>query len=179
MKNASNSGYYFYGSADRTFGSPGHLYLSGNDRAEGIPVAHVLAARKGHIPGNGNPGRRRDEPEKVHIFSADIQRGRGWPSSLLILSLQNILPLNPEHLAGVSWDLSFNTAASFVSNTNWQAYSGESALSYLSQSAGLTVQNFISAAVGISVLFVLIRGFVTKNKAGIGNFWKDLTRVTL
>lgn len=96
-----------------------------------------------------------------------------------ILMIQNILPLNPEHFKAVSWDLAFNTAASFISNTNWQAYSGESTLSYLSQSIGLTVQNFLSAATGIAVLFALIRGFIQRKQRTIGNFWRDLIRVTL
>jgi len=93
--------------------------------------------------------------------------------------LQKYLPLNPEKMGNVSWDLAFNTAASFTSNTNWQAYSGESTLSYLTQSLGLTVQNFLSAAVGIAVMFALIRGFIAKQQTTIGNFWKDLTRITL
>ncbi len=93
--------------------------------------------------------------------------------------LQGLLPLNPEGIKGTSWHLAFNTSASFVSNTNWQAYSGESTLSYLSQSLGLTVQNFVSAAAGIAVLFVLIRGFILKKKTTVGNFWVDLTRTTL
>jgi K+-transporting ATPase ATPase A chain len=93
--------------------------------------------------------------------------------------LQRILPLNPEEIKGTSWHLAFNTAASFVSNTNWQAYSGEAALSYLTQALGLTVQNFVSAAAGIAVLFVLIRGFILRQKTTVGNFWVDLTRTTL
>ena len=93
--------------------------------------------------------------------------------------LQGSLPFNPEKIGGTSWDLAFNTAASFVSNTNWQAYSGESTLSYLTQALGLGVQNFVSAAVGISVLFALIRGFAARNQTTIGNFWKDLTKITL
>ncbi len=93
--------------------------------------------------------------------------------------LQAILPFNPEGLAGVDWALAFNTAASFVSNTNWQAYSGESTLSYFTQSIALTVQNFVSAGAGIAVLFVLIRGFIQKKQSGIGNFWIDLTRSIL
>lgn len=97
----------------------------------------------------------------------------------LMQILQNVLPFNPQGLGSVSPDLAFNTAASFVSNTNWQAYSGETTLSYLTQSAGLTVQNFISAAVGIAVLFVLIRGFILKSNTGVGNFWVDITRITL
>src|SRR5699024_5494065 len=82
-------------------------------------------------------------------------------------------------IGGNSWDLSFNTTASFITNTNWQAYSGESQLSYLTQMLGLTVQNFLSAGVGIAVLFALIRGFTRVNKSGLGNFWRDLTRIVL
>ena len=97
----------------------------------------------------------------------------------LVQLLQGILPLNPQGFAGVRWDLAFNTAASFVSNTNWQAYSGESSLSNLTQMATLTVQNFLSAAVGVAVLFALIRGFILKKEKTIGNFWHDLTRAVL
>jgi K+-transporting ATPase ATPase A chain len=96
-----------------------------------------------------------------------------------IQMLQNVLPLNPENMPATSWDLAFNTAASFVTNTNWQAYAGETTLSYFTQSIGLTVQNFISAAVGIAVLFALIRGFVARKQETIGNFWKDITRAVL
>ncbi|MEG1603671.1 MAG: potassium-transporting ATPase subunit KdpA [Cloacibacillus sp.] len=96
-----------------------------------------------------------------------------------ILMLQRFLPLNPENITGMSWDLAFNTAASFITNTNWQAYSGESALSYFSQSVGLTVQNFVSAAVGVAVLFALIRGFSRVQQRGVGCFWTDVTRAVL
>ena len=97
----------------------------------------------------------------------------------LMQLLQGILPLNPEGFGGVRWDLAFNTAASFVSNTNWQAYSGETSLSYFTQMTALTVQNFLSAAVGVSVLFALIRGFILKKEKTIGNFWHDLTKAVL
>jgi len=103
----------------------------------------------------------------------------GFLFVFLIQLLQNILPLNPEHMKAVSWDLAFNTAASFVTNSNWQAYSGEASLSYLTQSVGLTVQNFVSAAVGIAVMFALIRGFIVKKQTTIGSFWKDIIRITL
>ena len=103
--------------------------------------------------------------------------------SLLVLTamlmLQGMLPLNPQKLPGLSWDLAFNTAVSFVTNTNWQAYSGESTMSYFSQAMGLAVQNFVSAAVGISVLFALIRGFFRVQSAGIGSFWRDVIRAVL
>jgi K+-transporting ATPase, KdpA len=98
---------------------------------------------------------------------------------MLLLMTQHSLPLNPQGIADTSWDLALNTAVSFVTNTNWQAYSGESAMSYLAQMAGLTVQNFVSAAAGIAVLFALIRGLRAGNAKGMGNFWADATRATL
>lgn len=96
-----------------------------------------------------------------------------------ILCFQNLLPLNPQGMGGMSWHLGFNTAASFTTNTNWQAYSGESSLSYFSQMIGLNFQNFVSAAVGIVVLFALIRGFVRVKERGLGNFYTDMTRTVL
>jgi len=92
---------------------------------------------------------------------------------------QDILPFNPQALAAVTPDSSFNTAVSFASNTNWQGYSGEATMSYLTQMLGLTVQNFLSAASGMAVLVALIRGFARRNTATIGNFWVDMTRGTL
>ncbi len=97
----------------------------------------------------------------------------------LLQRLQISLPLNPQRFANVSPDSSFNTAISFVTNTNWQGYSGESTMSYLTQMLGLAVQNFFSAATGIVVVIALIRGFVRHTASTIGNVWVDLTRVTL
>ncbi|RCX06407.1 MULTISPECIES: potassium-transporting ATPase subunit KdpA [Kosakonia] len=96
-----------------------------------------------------------------------------------MLMLQGFLPLNPQNLPGLSWHLALNTAVSFISNTNWQAYSGESTLSYFSQMAGLTVQNFLSAATGIAVVFALIRAFSRRSMETLGNAWVDITRITL
>jgi K+-transporting ATPase ATPase A chain len=96
-----------------------------------------------------------------------------------VLKLQGVLPLNPQHFPGVENLLAFNTAVSFVTNTNWQNYGGEQTLSHFSQMVGLTVQNFLSAATGIAVAFAFIRGFARKQVSGIGNFWVDVTRVTL
>jgi K+-transporting ATPase ATPase A chain len=93
--------------------------------------------------------------------------------------LQGVLPLNPQGFGAISPDSSFNTAASFVTNTNWQGYSGEATMSYLTQMLALTVQNFLSAATGIVVVMALIRGFARHSVASIGNVWADLTRVTL
>lgn len=97
----------------------------------------------------------------------------------LIQIFQKYLPLNPQGFDNLSWHLSLNTAISFVTNTNWQAYGGESTLSYFSQMVGLTTQNFVSAATGIAVFVALVRGLVLKQKNKIGNFWVDLTRATI
>ncbi len=97
----------------------------------------------------------------------------------VMLMAQGVLPLNPERLDGLSWHLAFNTAVSFVTNTNWQSYNGEKTLGYFAQSMGLTVQNFVSAAVGIAVLFAFLRGFTRVGSGHIGSFWKDTTRALL
>jgi K+-transporting ATPase ATPase A chain len=97
----------------------------------------------------------------------------------LLLRAQAALPFNPSRLGAVSPELSFNTAVSFATNTNWQAYAGETTMSYLAQMLALTVQNFVSAATGIAVLFAFIRGFTRRESAGVGSFWVDLTRATL
>jgi K+-transporting ATPase ATPase A chain len=93
-----------------------------------------------------------------------------------ILRLQHYLPLNPAGMGVISQHLAFNTAMSFTTNTNWQSYGGESTMSYLSQMVALTLHNFVSAAVGISVAVALIRGIARKESKGIGNFWTDLVR---
>ncbi|MGB8234120.1 MAG: potassium-transporting ATPase subunit KdpA, partial [Methanobacterium sp.] len=99
---------------------------------------------------------------------------------LFILQLiQNYLPLNPAQISGVRWDTAINTAISFTTNTNWQSYAGESTMSYLTQMLGMTVQNFLSASVGIAALLALIRGFTRQKSATIGNFWVDITRSIL
>lgn len=103
----------------------------------------------------------------------------GLITLFLLLIAQGSLPLNPQHLPGLSWHLALNTAVSFVTNTNWQSYGGESTLSYFSQMVGLTVQNFLSAASGIAVAFALIRGFANRSSSLLGNAWRDLTRITL
>lgn len=97
----------------------------------------------------------------------------------LLQGFQDLLPLNPEQLPAIQTDSAFNTAISFVTNTNWQGYAGESTMSYLTQMLGLTVQNFLSAASGMAVLVALSRGFIRRNSEFIGNFWVDMTRSTL
>ncbi|QEE37864.1 MULTISPECIES: potassium-transporting ATPase subunit KdpA [unclassified Methylobacterium] len=103
----------------------------------------------------------------------------GFAVLYAILRLQAFLPLNPAEQAAVAPDLAFNTATSFVTNTNWQAYGGETTLSYLAQMLGLTHQNFLSAATGIAVAVALIRGFARASTGTIGSFWVDVTRATL
>jgi potassium-transporting ATPase potassium-binding subunit len=96
-----------------------------------------------------------------------------------VLRLQDVLPMNPRGLAGIGADGAFNTAISFTTNTNWQWYSGEAALSNLSQMLGLVIHNFLSAATGIAIAFAIFRGFARRETGTVGNFWADMTRVTL
>jgi K+-transporting ATPase ATPase A chain len=124
----------------------------------------------------------------------DPQKGQGWLCYTLsmlafsfagfallyaILRLQQVLPLDPQGFAGMNPHLAFNTAISFVTNTNWQFYGGETTLGHLAQMAGLTVQNFLSAAVGIAIAAALARAFAANRGESVGNFWADLTRITL
>src|SRR4029450_1444843 len=103
--------------------------------------------------------------------------------SMLVLyfmqRLQQVLPLNPQAFGPVAPDLAFNTAASFTPNTNWQAYSGESTMSYFTQMAGLAYHNFVSAAAGMALAIAFIRGIARRERDTIGNFWVDMTRATL
>ena len=137
---------------------------------------------------------RRIEAPLYRLAGVDADREQGWLAygvGLLVFNglgvlavyalqrLQVVLPLNPQAMAGVAPDSAFNTAISFVTNTNWQGYGGESTMSYLTQMLGLTVQNFLSAATGIVVVVVLIRGFARHSAQAVGNVWVDLTRVTL
>jgi K+-transporting ATPase ATPase A chain len=116
---------------------------------------------------------------KRYGLSVLLFSGVGLLIVYALMRLQAGLPLNPQDLPNTTPHLAFNTAASFTSNTNWQSYGGESTLGYLVQMLGLTVQNFVSAAVGIVVVIVLIRGFARRSTRDLGNFWVDLTRCTL
>jgi K+-transporting ATPase ATPase A chain len=128
------------------------------------------------------------------VAGVDASRDMGWLEyamamlwfnllgALVVYALQRLqqfLPLNPQQMAAVSPDSSFNTATSFATNTNWQGYAGESTMSYLTQMLGLAVQNFVSAATGMAVLVAMIRGFARREASGIGNFWADLVRTTI
>lgn len=128
------------------------------------------------------------------LSGVDAQKGQGWLAYCVsvmmfslagfivlyaILRLQDVLPLNPAGMPAVSPDLAFNTAMSFVTNTNWQSYGGETTMSHLSQMLGLTVQNFVSGATGFAVAVALIRAFIGSGVRELGNFWVDMTRATL
>ncbi|HEX6698905.1 MAG TPA: potassium-transporting ATPase subunit KdpA [Solirubrobacteraceae bacterium] len=122
----------------------------------------------------------RGQDWKVYARSVILFSLAGWLVLFVILRTQTLHPFNPESFHSGTWDLSFNTASSFVTNTNWQFYGGETTLSYFSQMAGLTVQNFVSAATGIAVAIALIRGIMARRSATptLGNFWQDLVRAT-
>jgi potassium-transporting ATPase potassium-binding subunit len=152
----------------------------------GIYIAHVMEGRLGFAAGI--------ETNLYRLCGIRKDEEMGWLKYALALLLFNLLgvlvvyalqrlqlwlPLNPQQMANLSPDSSFNTAISFVTNTNWQGYAGESTMSYLTQMLGLAVQNFLSAATGIVVVIALIRGFVRHTAATIGNVWVDLTRATL
>jgi len=125
-------------------------------------------------------GSKGEEMSWQHYLMAILMfNALGFVLLFVMLLLQNYLPFNPQQLPGLSWHLALNTAISFVSNTDWQSYSGETTLSYFSQMVGLTVQNFVSAATGIAVAFALIRGFSRRSVSTLGNAWLDLTRITL
>lgn len=121
----------------------------------------------------------REQPWTAYALALILFNLGGFIFLYALLRLQDLLPLNPQGMGAVPEALSFNTAVSFVTNTNWQNYGGESTMSYLSQMLGLTTQNFVSAATGIALAVALIRGFARASARTIGNFWVDLTRSTL
>jgi len=156
----------------------------------GLYIAHVMEGRPIWPLRVGGSTERRI----YRICGIDPAKEMGWKQytiallifngigALAVYALQRLqlwLPLNPQHFSNVSPDSSFNTAVSFVTNTNWQGYSGESTMSYLTQMAGLAVQNFLSSATGIVVAIALIRGFARHDAKSVGNFWVDMTRSTL
>ena len=122
---------------------------------------------------------REEQTWRGYVFSLLVFSCVSMIFSYIILRLQHILPLNPQGLGPVDPGLSFNTAASFTTNTNWQNYPGESTMSYFSQMVALTFHNFISAACGIAVSAALVRGIARQRSRTVGNFWVDLVRINL
>jgi K+-transporting ATPase ATPase A chain len=144
---------------------------SGLDRALG-PLERLIYRSTGVRPDQ-------EMDWKIYARSVLLFSVAGWVFIYALQRLQGLLPANPQSLGAVTPDSAFNTATSFVTNTNWQGYGGETTLSYLTQMVGLTVQNFVSAAAGMAVLVAFIRGLARRNAATIGNFWADLTRSTI
>ena len=152
-------------------------YMTRVFRGERIPVMSTVLApleRTSYWLMRADPSIEQDW--KAYARSAVIFSALSWGGLYLILRTQGIHPFNPEDFASAPWDVTFNTTSSFVANTNWQFYGGETTLSYFSQMAGLTVQNFVSGAVGIAVCMAVIRGFVARSGQSLGNFWSDLIR---
>jgi K+-transporting ATPase ATPase A chain len=158
------------------------------------PLGGLLARVADGGPIRGFGWMQTVEAGLYRLSGIGVQEGMGWKAYALALLAFNVvgtvavyvlqrvqawLPLNPQGLANISPDSAFNTAVSFVSNTDWQGYSGEQAMSYLTQMLALTCQNFFSAATGIAVVFALIRGLSARSAKSIGNFWVDVTRTTL
>lgn len=156
----------------------------------GLYMAHV--AGRGAVPGMrwlglverllyraAGPAAAQDQGWRAYAFALLLFNAVGALFVYAVQRLQGALPLNPQSLPAVSADSSFNTAVSFVANTNWQGYGGEQTMSYLTQMLALAGQNFFSAATGIAVAFALIRAFGARSASSIGNFWADLTRSTL
>ena len=121
----------------------------------------------------------REQSWKEYALGFTIFNLIGIALLMALQMVQGALPLNPRHLPGVRWDTAFNTAVSFVTNTNWQSYVPESSVSYLTQMAGLAVQNFLSAAIGMAVALPLVRSFTRRESATVGNLWVDMTRAVL
>ena len=121
----------------------------------------------------------RGQDWKAYARSLLMVSGLFWLALYLILRTQTLHPLNPQGFHSGTWDVTFNTVSSFVTNTNWQFYGGETTMTYFSQMAGLAVQNFVSAAVGICVAVALIRGIAARTGTSLGNFWRDLVRTLL
>ncbi|MGA8217730.1 MAG: potassium-transporting ATPase subunit KdpA [Solirubrobacterales bacterium] len=125
------------------------------------------------------PSARTEQDWRAYAKTTIIFSGVFWLVLFVILRTQSIHPFNPEGFHSAPWDVTFNTTSSFVTNTNWQYYGGETTMTYFSQMAGLAVQNFVSAAVGMAVLAAVIRGFASRGAKELGNFWRDVTRTLL
>lgn len=162
-----------------TFSIPLGIYIYKVMVGENVFMTRILAPVENGIYKLMGVKSNEEMGAKRYASSVLVFSGIGFVILWLMQMVQSVLPLNPAEIKGTSWHLAFNTAASFVSNTNWQAYAGETTLSYLTQFLGLTVQNFVSAATGIAVLFALTRGFILKQKKTMGSFWIDLTRIVL
>ena len=169
----------FVGGADRAHAAAGRLHGARVPERARVPDAGAGAARAAHLPAAAASTRTASRTGRPTGAPWSCSALLFWLALYLILRTQGIHPFNPEGFNSGPWDLTFNTTSSFVTNTNWQFYGGETTLSYFSQMAGLAVQNFVSAAVGMAVLAAVIRGFASRGATALGNFWQDLTRTLL
>jgi potassium-transporting ATPase potassium-binding subunit len=155
------------------------LYMTRVFTGERTLLSPILRPVEAGIYWVGGVDARREQHWLTYTVAMLLFHVCGFIILYAVLRLQDVLPFNPAGESAVAQDLSFNTAVSFVTNTNWQNYGGESTMSYLSQMLGLTTQNFLSAATGIALAVALIRGFSRSSMRTIGNFWVDVTRCTL
>src|SRR5580658_4035334 len=140
---------------------------------------HFLAWAERPVYGMLGTGPKHEQTWQRYASAMIIFSAVSMALTYLIIRIQGSLPLNPQHLGEVTPALSFNTAASFLTNTNWQNYGGEETMSYFSQIGALTFQQFVSPAIGIAVAIAMVRGFSRRNSPTIGNFWVDMTRCVL
>jgi potassium-transporting ATPase potassium-binding subunit len=152
------------------------VYMARVYRSERVFLTPVLAPVERFTYRVMGVDPHREQDWKSYARTLILFSGLFFLALYLILRTQSIQPFNPQGFNSAPWDLSFNTASSFITNTNWQYYGGETTLSDFSQMAGLTVQNFVSAAVGMAVVAALIRGIVNRTSKSLGNFWQDVTR---
>ncbi len=160
-------------------GYPLGLYMARVYEGSGPALVRVLGRIEAPFYRLGGVDPKREMDWKKYALATLVFNLLGVLAVHLIARVQGALPLNPDAMASVTPEVSFNTAASFASNTDWQAYGGESTMSYLTQMLALTVQNFVSAATGMAVMVALVRGISRKQTSDLGNFWVDLTRGTL
>lgn len=155
------------------------LYMARVFAGDRTPLSPVLAPLEAGFYRLAGVDPRREQGWLAYTFGVMAFSLAGFLLLYAMLRLQAFLPFNPQGFGAVAPDLAFNTAVSFVTNTNWQSYGGETTMSHFSQMAGLTVQNFVSGATGIAVAIAVTRAFARSGVKELGNFWVDLTRATL
>jgi len=155
------------------------LYMARVFEGERVVLSPILGPLERAIYAFCRVDDRKEQHWTTYTASLLVFSAAAFLFTFVAQRLQQVFPFNPEHLGAVTPDSSFNTAVSFASNTNWQGYAGETTMSYFTQMAALTVQNFVSAAAGIALAIALIRGFARASAKTVGNFWVDLTRGTL
>ena len=155
------------------------FYMARLFQGERTPLSPLLLPIERALYGVAGISSEKEQSWRAYTLAMLAFNGAGFLLLYVLMRLQAYLPLNPQSFAGVAPDLAFNTAMSFTTNTNWQAYGGETTMGHLVQMAGLTVQNFLSAATGIALAVAVMRAFARSAAQTVGNFWVDMTRATL